>query len=161
MDEDGGSEYDWTTAGCYGAAQHEVQGEQPWEDEQYESLFEDIQKMYEGLQDSPEAKKADAEWAACMADAGEPGFKTKQDPVNQINEELNKVYEANPTGELDQTEELAELRERELELALVDFECAEKVNYTDRTLAAQFEVEEQFIKDHKKQLDQIVADAKK
>ena len=153
-------EYDWTTAGCYGAAQHEVQGEQPYDDDRYKSLFEDMNGMYEDLQKTPEIKKADADWADCMADAGEPGFKTKQDAIMEIQDALNEVWEANPTGELDQKEELAELRERELELAVTDFECAEKVDYEQRSLAGQFELEKKLIKEHKKQLDQIVADAK-
>ena len=153
-------EYDWTTAGCYGAAQHEVQGEQPYDDDRYKSLFEDMNGMYEDLQKTPEIKKADADWADCMADAGEPGFKTKNDAIMEIQDALNEVWEANPTGELDQKEELAELRERELELAVIDFDCAEKVDYEQRSLAGQFELEKKFIKEHKKQLDQIVADAK-
>jgi hypothetical protein len=153
-------EYNWETAGCYGAAQHQVQGEQPYDDDRYKSLFEDMNEMYEDLQKTPEIKKADADWAECMADAGEPGFKTKQDAVMEIQDALNAVWEANPTGELDQKEELAELRERELELALVDFECAEKVDYEQRSLAGQFELEKKFIKEHKKQLDEIKANAK-
>lgn len=153
-------EYDWTTAGCYGAAQHEVQGEMPYDDEKYESLFDDLEKMYNDLSKTPETKKADADWADCMADAGEPGFKTKQDAVMSISDELNAVYEANPTGELDQTAELKELRERELELALIDFECGEKVDYEQRTLKGQFELEKKFIKSHQKQLDEIMANAK-
>ena len=160
LDEDGSSEYDWTTAGCYGAAQHEVQGEQPYDDDKYKSLFDDMQEMYEDLQKTPELKKADADWADCMADAGEPGFKTKQDAVMSIQDDLNAIYEANPTGEIDQTEELEELREREIELAVIDFECGEKVDYEQRTLAGQFALEEKFIKAHQKQLDELMANAK-
>jgi len=163
-EEEGGEaveyEYDWTTAGCYGAAQHEVQGEQPYDDDKYKSLFEDMQKMYEDLQKTPEAKKADADWSDCMADAGETGFKKKNDAVQSISDDLNAIYEANTTGELDQTAELAELREREIELALVDFECSTKVDYEQRTLAGQFELEKKFIKTHQKQLDELVANAK-
>jgi len=153
-------EYDWTTAGCYGAAQHEVQGEQPYDNDKYKSLFKDLEGMYEDLQKTPEVKKADADWADCMADEGETGFKKKNDAVESISDQLNEIYEANPTGELDQTKDLAKLRERELELAMIDFECGEKVDYEQRTLAGQFELEKKFIKSHQKQLDEIVANAK-
>lgn len=159
MSEDGSYEYDWTTAGCYGAAQHEVEGDLPYDDDKYKSLFDDLQDMYEDLQKSPEAKKADKDWSDCMADAGEPGFKTKQDAVTEISDAINEIYEANPTGELDQTDDLKKLRERELELAMIDFECGKKVDYEQRTLAGQFKLEEKFIKTHQKQLDEIVANA--
>ena len=53
---------------------------------------------------------------------------------------------------------LADLREKELALAMADFACAEDVDYTEATTKVQFELEEQFITDHKSELDALIAD---
>jgi len=160
---DGEYEYNWEEAGCQGAASHEVQGEMPYDNEKYKDLLDDMNSVYEDVQKDPEMKKLDAEWAACMSEAGETGFKKKFDAIESISNELNAMYE-DPSVQEDpdaMTELQEKLRKKEIKLALIDFRCAEEVDYSDRSLTIQFAAEQQFIDDNKKQLDEMVADAGK
>ncbi|HEV7949247.1 MAG TPA: hypothetical protein VGP24_05705 [Glaciihabitans sp.] len=157
MSEDGSYEYNWETAGCQGAAQHEIQGDDPYSEDEHKPLIDAMTTMYDDVMSNPTVAKLDAEWAACMADAGYPDFTTKQDAMNFVNDESNALYEnleeAGPTDE-----QLAAVRETEIEVALADFRCAEETDYTNKTLEVQFEIEEQFVADHKAELDALLAD---
>ena len=165
--EDGSYEYDWTTAGCQGAAQHEVSGEDLSQSDEFESLFAAIDEHYTGMASWPGMAELDAEWAACMDAAGHGGHATQTDAVNSVYEELNRFYEdvatsedGVPTGEPDQAA-LDALAEREVELALADLDCREEVDYRDRSTEITREVEEQFIEDHRAELDALVAAAER
>ncbi|WP_411698254.1 hypothetical protein [Conyzicola sp.] len=158
MEEDSGSyEYNWETAGCQGAAQHEISGEDLTQSEKYKPLMDELNTIWEKLQKSPEIVKIEAEWAACMADAGWADFKKKEDASTEVSEASNEYWATGTTEEPDDALK-AEWREYEIEVALADFKCAEKVDYQDKYLAAQFEFENQFIADHKSELDAMVAD---
>ena len=157
MNEDGSSEYNWEDAGCAGSAQHDVNGESPSEDKAHKPLFDAITTFYEKLQKDPAVQELDGEWAACMADTGHPDFKAKQDAINAASELSNALYN-NDTGEAPSDEALAEVREGEIEIALADFTCSEKVDYTDSMLTVQFKLEKQFVDDHKAELDAFAAD---
>lgn len=160
---DGEYEYNWETSGCQGAASHEVQGDMPYDDDKYKDLLDDMNKVYEKLAKDPAMKKLETEWAACMSDEGETTFKKKQDAVDSIMNESNAMYE-DPAAQDDQdafADAQAELHKKEIKLALIDFGCAKKVDYTNRSLTVQFALEQTFIDDHKKQLDEMVADAGK
>ena len=157
MNEDGSSEYKWEEAGCSGSAQHEVNGDNPSEDKAHKPLFDAISKFYEKLQKDPAVQELDGAWAACMADTGHPEYKAKQDAINAASELSNALYN-NDTGEAPSDEALAKVREGEIEIALADFTCSEKVDYTDSMLKVQFKLEEQFVDDHKAELDAFSAD---
>ena len=160
MNEDGSYEYNWEDAGCQGAAQHEVQGENVYEQEEHKALFDAINDMYTSLPENPKTKKLDAEWASCIADAGYPQFKAKQDAFDDVIEKSNALWEeGSETGPTD--EQLADARKYEIEIALADFKCADSIDYNDKVMAIQFEVEEQFIADNKAELDAVVAAAEK
>ncbi|SFP67815.1 hypothetical protein SAMN05660464_3892 [Geodermatophilus dictyosporus] len=165
--EDGSYEYDWTTAGCQGAAQHEVAGEDPSQSEEFEPLFEAIDELYTSTASWPGMAELDGEWAACMDAAGHGGHATQMDAQNSVYEEMNEIYESVgtsedgvPTGEPDQAA-LDALAEREVELALADLDCREEVDYRDRSAEITREVEQQFIDDHQAELDALVAAAER
>jgi hypothetical protein len=165
--EDGSYEYDWTTAGCYGAAQHEVAGEDLSQSEEFSSLFEAIDALYADTASWPGMAELDGEWATCMEAAGHGGYATQLDAQNSFYEELNEIYEnvgvsedGTPTGEPDQAA-LDALAEREVELALADLDCREEVDYRDRSTEINREVEQQFVDDHKAELDALVAAAER
>ena len=143
-------------AGCYGSASQEVNGDQPSQEE-HAAVYDAMSLMYEDLQASPAIVKLDAEWAACMADAGYATFAKKADAQESIMNEQNALYEDQTGAALDETI-LADLRDKELALAMADFTCAEDVDYTEATTKVQFELEEQFITDHKSELDALISD---
>jgi hypothetical protein len=167
MAEDGSYEYDWTTAGCYGAAQHEVAGEDLSQSEEFTSLFAAIDELYADTASWPGMAELDGEWAACMGAAGHGGHATPMDAQNSVYDELNEIYESvgtsedgTPTGEPDQAA-LDALAEREVDLALADLDCREEVDYRDRSAQISRDVEQQFIDDHQAELDALVAAAER
>ena len=157
MGEDGSYEYNWETSGCQGFANHEIDGDQPSQDE-HAALFEAMNAMYEASQSSPTLVELDSEWAACMADAGYATFTKKNDAQESISTAQSELYE-NQTGNGPDEAMLAEMREQELAVAMADFTCAEEVDYTDASMSVQYELEEQFIIDHKSELDALIADS--
>lgn len=158
--EDGSYEYKWEEAGCEGAAQHEINGDNYWEDEQFADLNEAMGKLWESTAKQPDMIALDEKWAECMADAEYPDFTTRSDAQNSIMEAQNALYEVGDDGqtyEEPSAETLAELKQQEIDVALADFRCAEQLDYQDKQLAAQFALEEQFIEDHEAELEELVA----
>ena len=162
-DEDAPEEevrYDWTTAGCYGAADHEVMGEQAWEDPAFASLMEEMDGLYEEAAADPAMVALDAEWAGCMADAGFTGFTKQQDAAESIYEEQNTLYESGGAeGEYVEPDPaaLAELEEQELETAVADARCREEVDYRAKAQEVSFALEQDFVDTHEAELAALVA----
>ncbi|MCA0250778.1 MAG: hypothetical protein LCH76_00525 [Actinobacteria bacterium] len=163
--EDEPQEYNWENSGCWGWAQHEVEGDNPWEQEDNKPIIEAIQTFYESLQSNPDFAKLDAAWSTCMAEAGHDGFKTQPDAQNSIYELTNKYWENAPQGEGEmdpnfgtpKDPEYAKIAETEIPLAMADLECREKTDYRQQQLRIQFDMEEQFIADHQADLDALKA----
>ncbi|MGC3953868.1 MAG: hypothetical protein QM804_06385 [Propionicimonas sp.] len=160
-------EYNWENQGCYGRAYHEVQGDNPWELEENKPLIEALEKFWQSVQNDPGFAKLDADWAACMTDAGYAGFKKQGDAQESIYELTNKYWEGAPQGEGEQDPtfgtikdpEYAKIADQEIPLALADLGCREKTDYRQQQLKIQFAAEEQFIADHKEELEAMKARA--
>lgn len=163
FDEDAPAEevqYDWTTAGCYGAADHEVMGEQAYDDPAFASLMEEMEGLYEDTAADPAMVALDAEWAACMADAGFTGFTRQPEAAESIYEEQNSLYESGGTeGEYVEPDPavLAELEEQELETAVADARCREEVDYRATEQEIRFALEQDFVDTHEAELEALVA----
>jgi hypothetical protein len=175
--EDPDFEYNWQDFGCAGRAQHEVQGENPLNSSEFTDLLERISTFSDGVAESPEQQALDAEWAACMTEAGESGFTRQAEAQEsifdaiQVPEEVpeksdTEAPEGSDTEALEESEtevpddkslpdtpETEALRQREIELALIDLTCREKTDYGQASLKIQFALEEQFIEDNKTELD--------
>jgi hypothetical protein len=159
-------EYDWTTAGCYGAAQHEVfDVADPSQSDEFQPLMDAIDDFYDESVSDPAMQELGAAWSQCMDTAGHPGFAMQQDAQNSIYDAQNELYEAvsvdadgNSTGEVDQTA-MDALGEKEVELALADLECREQTDYREKATNIQFALEEQFVADHKSELEALKAAA--
>lgn len=162
---DGSYEYNWETAGCQGAAQNEVQGgaQDAYNDPKFAGLFEKMNELYTKAMEQPAVKELDAKWADCMADAGYSEFTSKSEAMMSISDAQNEFYE---NQEFDETgtpiapDEAAmeELRQKEIDLALADFRCSEKLDYMQKSLEAQFALETQFVEDNKSELDALLAE---
>ena len=155
LNEDGSYEYSWEEAGCNGAAQHEVQGSSYWEDEEFADLIASMNALWEELPKQPEIAELNEKWSACMADAEYTELATRSDAQNVIIEEQNAFWSGeNPVEPT--AEELTTLKQKEIDVALADFRCAKDLDYDNVQLRAQFALEEQFISDHKSELDALV-----
>lgn len=148
--------------GCYGAAQQESGSQDLWEDPGFQAVNEDITALYEDIMKDPKVAELDAAWAECMADAGYPGFSTQTDARESIYEAQDEIWaDVEESGEGSEAgpdpEAQKELRELEIATALADLGCKEEVDYDQATLEVQFAAEEQFIEDHKSELDALLA----
>lgn len=166
-DDGEAAQYDWKNAGCMGAAQHEIYGDNVFDQGDHKPLMDALNKFYETMQNDPSFTEIDGEWSACMTEAGHDGFAKQQDAQNSIYTLINEYYEKNQPadGQVDQNfgtpkdPEFAKIAQTELPLALADLDCREKTDYRQRQLRAQFALEEQFITDHKEELDALKASA--
>lgn len=152
--------YDPEKAGCTGRAQEELTGDAP-DLSEFDPLMEQVYALMDSVAESPEMQELDAAWASCMSDAGESGFTRQGDASQSIVDAMPVPEEpennadgpaSEPTNPMDDPE-VAALHEREIELALVDFECRTKTDYVQSALEIQFTLEEQFIEDHKAELE--------
>lgn len=172
MAEDGSYEYRWEDAGCQGWAQHELEGDDPSQSEEFSALRTKMEELMTATQESPELADLNAEWASCMADKGEPGFTKQTEAGESIMEEQNKIYEevygdgsepvdteAADFEDPSKSPEMKALAERELELAIIDLECREKTSFATKSLEIQFAMEEKFIAENKAELEAFKAAA--
>lgn len=172
LGDDASYEYNWEDAGCQGWAQHEQQGEDPWQSDEFADLRTKMQELWNSTQEAPEYKELNAAWASCMDEGGEPGFSAQADAQQSISDEQNALYEAASGGEATEVDpesleavdpmtspEMKALGEREIELALVDLDCRTKTSYTAESLKIQFALEEKFIAENKADLEAFKAAA--
>ena len=149
--------YDWTTAGCRGEAQHAVTGVDPTQSERFEPLVAAMNALEQDQLSDPAMLPIDAEWSECMADAGYDGLATQQAAADSVFAQSSAYWDSGETDE--PSKDLrAEWREFEIDVALVDFRCAETVGYAAKALAVQAARETQFIADNRVELDAMLAE---
>ncbi|WP_129337253.1 hypothetical protein [Cellulomonas endophytica] len=152
--EDEPVEYDWTTAGCSGAAQHEV-FEVEVEGTDTQDLQTRLGEIYEDAQQDPRYRTAQQEWATCMGDEGHD-FTAPEDAQQSISDDLNAMWEASTTGEVDEAVE-ADLREREIAVAVADAGCREGADLDGVLGQVTSDLEETFYAENKAEVDAWVA----
>ncbi len=170
MEEDGAEPvpYDWKKSGCQGKAQHEVQGEQSYEaaskDPAYADLFTSVDEFWQKQYENNDALDAlDRKWADCMSKAGFSDAAKRIDSQAKLNDEWNEVLSqgepADENGEWKEPSkaEKKKFQEREIEVAVADVTCAEKLQYDDKAAALNLKAEQKFVDEHEKQLKALVA----
>lgn len=167
------AEYDWKSAGCYGAAQHEVQGEamEASDDPEFKELFDKMQNVWtevygDGENPSPneDVAKINREWSECIVKAGYD-FATPDEASTSLMEEWNEVQNAaysedtgsdkEPAGP--SKEETKKFEEKEIKTAVADYECRDKTGYTKKQQKIVNDVEQKFVDEHKAELDAMLA----
>ncbi|MGO1315879.1 MAG: hypothetical protein ACTMIR_02415 [Cellulomonadaceae bacterium] len=169
---------DWRTQGCYGSAQHEVYNDgssanELYDDPAWVEIEEQMMSLYEQIQTDPKVTQAQSEWSSCMADAGF-SYGTQEEAQSSLGDEVNAMWEEQYAGMEDidwedpeqvaayekassaTPEGWAEFREREYAVAVADAKCAESSELLTTTVAVQLELEQQFVDDHRAELDAIV-----
>jgi hypothetical protein len=151
-------EWDWTTAGCQGKAQHEVYDEgQVYDDPEFKDLMTAMNELWEDTQSDERTTAAYAPWAECMAEAGYD-FANPQEAQDSIYSLTNEIPYDEATGTQDEAA-LAEIREQEIATAVADRTCQDSTGSGRAALEAQFEIEQEFIDAHKDELDAMVEKA--
>ncbi|MFB2599916.1 hypothetical protein ACEXQE_19190 [Herbiconiux sp. P17] len=157
-------EYDWKTAGCMGAAQHEVFDGGFSSDADFTALSEGMNAIYTEVRESPAVSEKERAWSDCLADAGFGEFMHKDDAPAAISEEYGGLFAA-PDPESSSGTAPSEpdhaaldaLRQREIAQATADFGCARDSGYAETLITEQFRLEQAFVDEHKTELDALVA----
>jgi len=144
--------------GCRGWARMEANSRTPsgvWNSDEFAPLREAVTSMSQADWVLNELAIINADWATCMADAGYLGLERQQDAKWVIYDEMSAtmLQVVQNGGDFATAPELAEYREREIEMALADLQCRERVNYRERTSDVAFEMQTQFVNDHRSELE--------
>lgn len=177
MNEGGSYTSDWTQEGCQGAANHKVRTESnsagaAFEDPDFADLFASMQEVWSSAYDptkstNDDIAKLNAKWADCMADAGYPGYTSSQDATTAIIDAFNELSSAgDPAGDqsAEQTappppnkKDLDALGKREIDTAVADMGCKEKIDFDKQQQKIGFAIEQAFVDEHKTELDALLA----
>jgi len=168
-------EWNSTTAGCWGYAQAQVSNDeyQVWQLAEFAPLFDALNQMQNDMWFNPEFAVLDNEWSVCMVDKGFPNVAKQSDAQMNFMDEAGEFWNywhgnaVNAFGEDYTSEQLnnfmgfadarRELQEQEIKLASADFECREQVDLRNRQDAIIYEIESQFIEEHKAELEALRA----
>lgn len=165
-------EYSWEDAGCQGAAQHEVYDATGMDEDKFTALQDEMTAMYESIAADPRVSELDAQWAACMADAGYTGLAVVGDGETSIYDQVNKIYEdayadvdtsveitAEQSEAIDAAvkDQLAAITPVEIETAVADFGCRDEVEYTKTQQDVNAEYQQEFMDAHQAELDAWMA----
>lgn len=165
-------EYDWTTAGCYGAAQHEVYETDGAQTDEFSALEDEISSFWETVQADPAVADLHAAWGSCMADAGFDGMTNVNESTQPLYDEWNALqgwedpeyqaqledwdWEADPDGppapEAD-ADAVAAFTTKEIETAVADFDCQEEVDFQAEYQRIDHELQQQFVDQHEAELE--------
>jgi hypothetical protein len=165
-------EYDWTTAGCYGAAQHEVYEIGGTDTDEFSALEDEISAFWETVQADPRISELNASWGSCMADAGFDGLTSANDSTQPLYDEWNQLqgyddpdyqaqveswdWEADPNGPKQpepDADAVAAFTKKEIAMAVADFDCKDEVDFQEESQRIDHELQQQFVDQNKAELE--------
>lgn len=116
--------------------------------DRFKELFDQLDALWQRIENDPRLDGADQRWVACMEQAGYPGFSRPHDARQSVFDRM-AALRAQPDPDPD---ELAALREFELALAPVDQQCREIYLDGPRREVA-YELEGEFVAEHRAELE--------
>ncbi|WP_203670300.1 hypothetical protein [Cellulomonas pakistanensis] len=170
-DGDDLQEDDVASAGCYGAAQHEVYAGGGVLDE-FAGLQQELARFAQTVQADPRVAELESAWASCMADRGYPSLRdvaTANQALAAEWEDLRGTQDPGYLAELDAWDWAAEpggppapevdpaavavFTEKEIGQAVADVECQEQVGYWAGRLRVDRELQQEFVDRHGDELE--------
>jgi hypothetical protein len=134
--------------GCAEDARVAVYGDSSWqEDPAFADLHAEFETWLFAMLEDPRMTAAATEWSACMADAGYD--------VATPSDAQESLFETDANGGLSR-EITPESDEREIATAVADLTCQLETDYQTSMLAAQHEMEQEFVDAHREQLEALV-----
>ena len=122
--------------------------------DEFSGLAAEVMNFWLTLDDDPKFSAIDANWAACMLDAGHPGFSSPLDAQTTLWQEWFDLR-TTPEGSLrfPGVEAATAFTEREVEVALASWQCRMAVNYDAEHRAVVVELQQQFVDRHGSELE--------
>lgn len=130
----------------------------------FDSLFTDIDALRQRIDGDPRLTDATQQWVDCMADAGFSEFTKPDDPATEVSDRMSALFGDLPSEDSEEKSthlvnpvaldraELDKVQEYELDVAPADFACR-RDHYEDIYREVQFELEAEFVEDHKTDLE--------
>lgn len=150
------NEYDWRSAGCMGAAQHELSDAEgaSEDDADFKALQEEIAAFWRSVENSGERATIEADFASCMAEAGFAKVTSRSVALQPI---LTGYQELLATGDgasagVDETE-LDAFRANEIKQAVADWTCADEIDYDTRVSTSSHKLQQEFVDQHEAELE--------
>ena len=163
-------EWDWSQAGCSGRVQQVLRPATP---DQFQALQDEMWQLGDQISSDPRIIALNSEWTACMAVAGEPGYSTIDAIYPQLMDdwsivqrfdELNEIYanwnwDQYPDGpdpaDLPQPDPalVAAFTDREIAVAVASYDCRREVDWEHRYQDIVFDVQQQFVDQHRSELE--------
>ncbi|HEY0215723.1 MAG TPA: hypothetical protein VGC57_04970 [Cellulomonas sp.] len=155
------AEYDWTTAGCTGAAQREVYDDPAVSEAgDYSALEDAIEDRWEQVGTGAAMAALEADWAACMADEGFAGMSAVSAATEDLYLEWSSLNGWDEVEAVDLTEmaevdpvDLAAFTEQEIRQAVADHGCQEEIDYQARYTAIDHADQQAFVDLHRDELE--------
>lgn len=173
LDPADGEEYVEPTGdqrGCHTVANDAVYGSGVEEDDPFADLMDEMSRMWESVGTDDRVLAAQAEWAACMTDAGHPGLASVGDGekvvLDLVQPILDEVWATVPEDAAEEErraaqalidERTAAITPQEIEIAVADMTCREQVRYEDVYAEVDRDLQQQFYDAHRAELEQWVA----
>lgn len=173
-DDEAITDYSWEDAGCTGLAEQQLLTGDETDDDEFLGLQQAMAEMVESAERDPRLERANADWAACMADAGYPGLSAVGDAeaaiaadVDAVRAQAQVVTPAEPSasGLTDQSaaeaaveaaidEQLAEISPREIETAVADLTCQSEVGYDALRQEVDAEYQQEFLAENLEEIQE-------
>jgi len=121
-------------------------------------LFDAMDQMWATANDEVKQTDFSNEWSICMADAGFIGYLHPLDLQESFSSELHSFFVNLSPEDHENRANLPEtqsLIEREIKMALADFDCRDSVNFDERSAAFFRNAESQFVTDHRTYLEAL------
>jgi hypothetical protein len=136
--------------GCAGSATTSTGSD--WQhDPTYTQLDADYTALLAQVDADPGVVATLADWRACMAAGGHPGLTTPSDARMSIQTAMDGL--AGPDTPVSDTGALAELRDREIDLAVDDRVCAVDARVDRTRIDVQRSIESAYVEAHRAELD--------
>lgn len=169
-DDEAIADYSWEDAGCTGLAQQQLLTGQETDDEEFLGLQQAMAEMMESAMRDPRLDRANADWAACMTDAGYPGWSAVGDAEAAIGAEVEAVRaeaaqgvpgRPGPPGMADPSEieaavaeQLDQITPREIETAVADLTCQSEVGYDALRSEIDAEYQREFLAENLEEIQE-------
>ena len=130
--------------------------------EEFAAIRSEIDTFFNGILNDlrPEFTPLNAEWAACMAEQGFGQFRSPRQAETELIAEWDAIprtlNQATNIWEIDPTDHLA-FTERELSVATANYDCQTQVQFEQRHNEISFELQDEFINQHRNELEAYVA----
>lgn len=176
--EDRDYDYDWRRAGCEGAAEHEAWGAAESEPEvsvppEHQEVLALMSALPDQIEGTDEWRDGLARWSSCMSDLGY-SYETPDDAFDGILDEyVDLLSDVTPTewvtldeetimavegsGGLPDRATYEALQVLERETATADVSCQQEVGLADASTRGLWELQHQFLVDHREELDAFLA----